>query len=250
MTTSPTFTVAIPIGAWHDFIPATFSSLAAQTPALNVALMDASSDPRVAEAADASGLNFIYRRHGPDQGQSDAIAEGWREGGGDILFWLNGDDRLTEGALKKVATLFDADPELDAVYGHSDFINGAAELIGTHDQVEAVSDLLYRSNIISQPSCFVRRTAVEAVGGLNQALHYVMDWDLWVRLYANGARFKLLPETLSQVYMGEETKTDAVPFQRIAEVFTLVRTHAGLWAACKSTLALVRHTLNYRGERA
>jgi GT2 family glycosyltransferase len=237
------FAVAIPVGGWHDLLPHSLASLAAQTPPLRVALMDASGDPRVAEAAEASGLDFAYMRTGPDAGQSSAIAEGWDQTESDFVFWLNADDCLAPGALDCVRQAVETQPELDVVYGHTDFIDLSGEVIDRHDQVEAVSLLLLRSNIISQPSCFVRRSAMAAVGGVDPSLHYVMDWDLWIRLYLAGAKFVLVHETLSLVYMGEGTKTHQVSLARLREVFQLVHKNAGAWAAMKSTGSLAAETL-------
>lgn len=244
-----TFAVAIPIGSWHPFLPEAFASLAAQPFSLNIALLDASADPRVAQAADASGLTFAYRRHGPDQGQSDAIREGWSNTEGEVLFWLNADDRLTQNALEIVAKAFDENPNLHAVYGLSEFINEEGQTTGDHDQVAPISDMIFRSNIISQPSCFVKRHAINSVGGVNPSLHYVMDWDLWVRLYAAGMHFHFIPETLSRVYMGSDTKTDEIQIRRLKEVFNLVRRNRNTYEAFKSTLALIFHTLSFRAGR-
>jgi len=250
MTSTISFAAAVPIGAWHDFIPHAFASLASQDVELEVALLDASGDPRVAEAAKCAQLAFAYRRHGPDQGQSDAIDEGWRKTTGSVVFWLNGDDRLTPGALKQVKALFDNDPDLDVIYGQSDFIDGQGCRIGRHDQTGEISDLLLRSNIISQPSCFVRRSALDSIQGVDKSLHYVMDWDLWIRLYRNGARFLHTDQIYSEVYIGRDTKTGAVSPVRLAEVFNLVRRHAGYWPALKSTAALATHTLQSRRQQA
>lgn len=244
------FAVAIPIGQWHAFIPAAFASLASQDVPMDIALLDASGDPRVAAAADASGLAFTYRRHGPDAGQSDAIREGWAHTGGDVVFWLNGDDRLLPGALKTVARAFLSDARPDVVFGGSDFIDGEAKTIGRHDQVADVSPLLLRSNVISQPSCFVRRAAVDAVGGVDRDLHFVMDWDLWVKLYKSGYSFHRIDTALSAVFIGEGTKTEQVSSRRLGEVFALVRRNAGLWAATKSALSLWAHTLKTRRSDA
>lgn len=244
------FAVAMPIGQWHAFIPAAFESLAVQGVPMDVALLDASDDPRVAAAADASGLAFTYRRHGPDAGQSDAIREGWANLGGDVVFWLNGDDRLLPGALKTVSLAFQSSLRPDVVFGGSHFINEEARTIGLHDQVADVSPLLLRSNVISQPSCFVRRTAMEAVGGVDRELHFVMDWDLWVRLYKSGYSFQRVDTALSAVFIGEGTKTEQVSSRRLGEVFALVRRNAGLWAATKSALSLWAHTLKTRGSDA
>lgn len=249
MTSTLTFAVAIPIGSWHPFLPEAFASLAAQPFSLNIALLDASADPRVAQAADASGLTFAYRRHGPDQGQSDAIREGWSNTEGEVLFWLNADDRLTLNALDIVAKAFEENPNLHAVYGLSEFINEEGLTTGDHDQIAPISDMIFRSNIISQPSCFVKRHAIQSVGGINPSLHYVMDWDLWVRLYAAGMYFHYIPETLSRVYMGPDTKTDEIRLRRLREIFSLVRRNRNTFDAFKSTLAITLHTLSFRTGR-
>ncbi|MCR9129334.1 MAG: glycosyltransferase [Alphaproteobacteria bacterium] len=236
------FAAVMPVGAWHPLLPAALESLAGQTAPLAVAFMDASGDRRVAEAADASGVDFAFRREGPDAGQADAIAEGWARIGGDVVFWLNADDQLAPGALTLAAAAFASDPELAVFYGGSDFVDVHGTITGTHDQVDEVSDLLYRSNLISQPSCFVRRDWAERVGGLDRTLHFTMDWDLWIRLYAAGAPFQRTDAVLSRVFMGEGTKTAQINLARLSEIFRLVNRHAGPFNALKSVLAFARHT--------
>jgi GT2 family glycosyltransferase len=232
----------MPVGAWHPLLPGALASLAAQTQPLEIAFMNASDDARVVEAANASGLNFTLRHEGPDGGQSDAIATGWDRTTGDVVFWLNADDQLTPGALDAAAAAFKADPDLAVFYGGSQFVDIYGAVTGVHEQVADISDLIYRSNIISQPSCFVRRSWVERVGGLNRSLHYTMDWDLWVRLYAAGARFQRTDAILSKVFMGEGTKTADINMRRLNEIARLVNRHVGPFSAMKSVIAFARHT--------
>jgi hypothetical protein len=49
------------------------------------------------------------------------------------------------------------------------------------------------------PSCasFVRRSALERVGGWREDLATIMDWDLWLRLERAGARFAYEPLVVS-----------------------------------------------------
>lgn len=208
--------------------------------------MDASADPRVSDALDESALNIVYRRHGPDDGQAAAIDEGWRNTAAEYVFWLNADDRLLPGALERVLDRFNSAPAPDVVFGESLFVDEHDAPIGKHEQVTAVSALLLRSNCISQPSCFARRSAVERVGGLDTRLHFVMDWDLWIRLYQDGAKFEHVDEALSAVYMGRGTKTGLVSARRLREVYALVNRHAGAWAAFKATGSLYLETLRHR----
>lgn len=240
------FGVAIPIGSWHPFLPHALASLENQSASLEVAVLDASDDPRVRDAIDHSGLNIVYRRHGQDAGQSAAIDEGWRNTTAPYIFWLNADDRLLPGALEFVLDKFNAETAPDVVFGESEFIDENDQVVGRHGQVEPVTDLLLRSNTISQPSCFTRRASIEDIGGINTALHFVMDWDLWVRLYRQGAKFQYVDKALSAVYMGAGTKTGLVSSRRMREVYALASANAGTWSAVKSTVSLYLETLRRR----
>ncbi len=240
------FAIAMPVGAWHPLLPAALDSLAGQDTAVEVAFLDASCDPRVAVAADASGLEFTYRRTGPDAGQAAAIAEGWANTRAPVLGWLNADDLLVPGALAEVEAVFMSEPETGVVHGGSDFIDETGQVNGVHDHVDEAGPLLFRSNLISQPSCFVRRSCVEAVGGIDESLIYTMDWELWVRLYAAGVKFKRLDQTLSHVYMGRGTKTADITLRRLTEIARLVSRHIGPWSAVKSTLSVALHPIRSR----
>ena len=243
---SARFAIAMPVGGWHPLLPAALDSLARQEMALDIAFLDASGDQRVAAAANASGLDFAYRRAGPDAGQAAAIAEGWAHTRAPMLGWLNADDLLVPGALSAVVQAFDADPNAGVVHGGSDFIDETGQIIGFHDHAGEAGPLLYRSNLISQPSCFMRRDCVDAVGGVDATLVYTMDWDLWVRLYANGVKFRRIDRTLSHVYMGPGTKTADINPRRLSEIARLVNRHAGPWNAFKSTLSFALHPLRSR----
>jgi glycosyltransferase involved in cell wall biosynthesis len=58
-----------------------------------------------------------------DRGQTDALIAGFAAATGDIFGWLNADDLLEPGALRRVAEAFEANP--DAV-----IVSGACLLIG------------------------------------------------------------------------------------------------------------------------
>lgn len=220
------FCLSIPIGAYHPFLPYCLESLAVQEGPLEVALLDASGDDRVRALADQYDDLLAYRRHGPDQGQSDAIAEGWRHTQGEVLGWLNADDFLFPFAIQKARKALEADTTLDAVYGHSTILDEKARTIGYHWAVEKPGPRILEAGTISQPSCFFKRAAYNAIGGLDLDLHYTMDWDLWIRLYQSGASFGFIDDVLSLVLWGDETKTSSFNAQRRAELKRLIRTHA------------------------
>lgn len=220
------FSISVPVGSWHPFLEASLASLKAQGSGVAVAFLDASGDPRVKEIGDRNADWLAYRRHGPDKGQSDAILEGWANVPGDWLGWLNADDILMPGAIDRARACHAANPDLDVVYGHSTILDDSGAMTGYHFNVEPPGERLLEAGIISQPSCFFARRAYDAAGGLDRSLHYVMDWDLWIRLYKNGARFGFIDAPMSQVLWAAGTKTASLNKRRRAELKALIARHA------------------------
>ena len=232
------FAFSMPIGAWHPLLPAALRSLAIQNVELRLAILDASGDVRVRKALDESGIEFAYRREGPDGGQSAAIAEGWRNTDSDILGWLNVDDLLMPGALALAIEEFQAHPDAAAIFGDSVIIDEAGGVFRIHGQVADVDDHISVVNCISQPSCFFRRAAVDDVGGLDETLGYSMDWDLWIRMQRAGHRFVRVPDFLSAVYWGAQTKTAELSLSRVGELFSHTHRHSGLLQAFRMIMGV------------
>lgn len=230
------FVISVPIGSWNPALPSVVRSILAQARSPALAVMDASGDPRVAEALLPLEPLIAYRRTGPDAGQAAAIQEGWDNVKGELYGWLNADDFLYPGALSRVAEAFDANPEVNVVTGQSLFVDPAHGILGLHPGLAPVSDQLARSNTISQPSTFVRVSALKSVGGLDTSLAYIMDWDLWWRLHQQGSRFLSLPDTLSGVVMEPGTKTAQFNARRRREIQNFVARSAGRAAALKSLI--------------
>ncbi|WOI53616.1 glycosyltransferase [Parvularcula sp. LCG005] len=217
------FVFVIPLGAGHyERLEETFRSLAVQKADLAIALCHTGVREDVEHIIAPFRRLIAYERHGPDAGQSSAINEGWRAVAGDIYGWLNADDVLAPSALTEVLRVFEEQPAAAAVCGQSIIVDRAGSLTGLHPSVKSPDGDLYRSNIISQPSCFVRRQWLEQVGHLEEDLHYAMDWDLWVRLSIVGAQFAYTPRVLSGVYWDVDTKTGAFNFRRVSELKRVV----------------------------
>lgn len=212
------FAIAVPVGAWHPWLEDVFASLAAQEGPLRVSLLDASGDPRVKALADRWDHLFAFRQHQSDNGQADAIAKGWEATQGTILGWLNADDILFPDTLAKVRTRFSARDHPDVVYGQSTIVDRLRRLRSWQYGVEPPTERLAHAAVISQPSCFFRREACAAAGGLDRSLHYTMDWDLFARLYRSGARFAFIDEALSQVLWDLGTKTSSLNACRKSEI--------------------------------
>ncbi|WP_395075069.1 glycosyltransferase [Hyphococcus sp.] len=242
----PTFAISVPIGAWHPLLRDCLNSLAIQSPRPQVAVLDASGDPRVAEAVAEFPDLVVYHRDGPDEGQSDAIIEGWDHLSGDILGWLNADDALYPGALAEAAKRFSDAPDTDLFYGHSVINNDDDIIEGYHWAVEPPSEMILAGDIISQPSCFFKRSKLDEIGGLDRELHYTMDWDIWVRLWRAGGKFAYTENVLSRVLWSKDAKTGGFNRRRREELERIIGANNSLARRLKSRFGFaLHHVLEY-----
>lgn len=241
------FVFSVPLGPhFTPRLELTLSSLRQQKEMANidikVALCDVSNSDACKALADEYSDIVVYRRHGPDSGQSDAINEGWQAiPDGDVYSWLNADDYLSPTALKKVIDTFEADPEADLVFGQSLIIDEEDALIGLHPAVQEMSEDVTRSNPVSQPSCFYKKAALDEVGHLNVDQHYVMDWDLWLRFYRADKKFVYIPDILSCVLWEKGTKTSSWNNRRMAEIRQLVASSGKPIMTLKSMIGFTLH---------
>jgi len=222
------FSIAMPIFGQAQFLPTALASIRAQASSIELAVMDATPDDSVQGVLDDHRDILSYHRHGPDKGQSAAIQEGWDHTCGDIVAWLCADDYYFPYTLKEVERIFVERPDIDVVYGDCVFVDQNGQFSRYFPEISDDISLIKRSCCISQPSCFVRRKALEKAGPVNPDLHYIMDWDLWTRLYETGAKFYYLKKPLSAVRMYQETKTASGSKARYIEIFNHLKHNTDL----------------------
>ena len=238
------YLITVPIGpGTHDWLGQTLESIAVQRRSVRIALCHTGPKEAIEPVIAPYRSLFAYERHGPDAGQSAAINEGWTNAGGDVLGWLNGDDALAPDALEIVDEMLDRHPDAAAVCGQSNILDGNGHITGLHPVVKAPDEDLYRSNIISQPSCFVTRDALQAIGYVREDLHYAMDWDLWVRLMEQGVRFAHTPDVLSSVIWSRDTKTASFGWPRVKELHSVVSRRGAPLTTAKTLFGFAMHHL-------
>jgi glycosyltransferase involved in cell wall biosynthesis len=160
----------------------------------------------VVDGGSTDGTLEVLRAYGdrvrwmsePDRGQADAINKGWRRTTGEIIAWLNADDVYRPGGVRRAVAFLSRHPDVDLVFGDCDYIDGRGAVIGRHRTRPVDSLALLRSAIsyIPQPAAFLRRRVLDTVGYLDETLHYVMDFDFWLRV-AVRHRIAYLPECLA-----------------------------------------------------
>ncbi len=173
-----------------------------------------------------------WRSH-PDAGQAAAINECIARGRAPYVCWLNSDDMLMPGGLAALLRVLEADPSLPAVYGRAwNLIEGTQEKSPVWVEPFDIRRLARRC-IISQPATLIRRSAWEAVGGLDENLHLVMDYDLWWRLYRNSGELRFVDHFAAINREHADTKSRNNRFEHYREGVAVVRRHSGFvpwWA--------------------
>lgn len=141
-----------------------------------------------------------------DRGQADAVNKGIRMSTGQIIGWLNSDDCYLEGAISAAINSF-RDPDVVAVYGDYVVIDGSDRILGLRRQPSFDSRIaLYAYLTVMQPAAFFTRAAFDAVGGLDETLHYCLDYDFWLRLAKIG-RLVHVRKYLAAFRLHEASKT-------------------------------------------
>lgn len=184
----------------------------------------------------------------PDRGQSDAFNKGLAMARGEYVGWQNSDDYYLNNAFARLLSAFRHDPSLAVVYGDCVTVDGEGRRLGSlpvgpFDPVR----LLYRNNIANQ-SALIRRDALHASGGIDTSLHYLMDWDLWLRLALKN-QLKYVPGNLGALRILPTAKTHVGLLQSRLEAVrivdqTLASTQVTGDAQVAGRSALERHLLD------
>ena len=213
MEMHPKISIITPSFNQGDFIEQTILSVLSQDyPNLEYLVMDGgSSDTTLTILKKYSGkVTWISEA---DKGQAHAINKGLRRASGSIVGYLNTDDVLLPGTLKKVADAFINDPQTVWVTGKCRIVDEENNeirrpitvykntLLGSHN-----FSLLLMTNYISQPATFWRREALESAGYLDENLRYVMDYEYWLRLYSRWPPV-FIPEYLAVFKIHRNSKT-------------------------------------------
>ncbi|MCE9623476.1 MAG: glycosyltransferase [Actinomycetia bacterium] len=221
----PLVTIVTPSLNQGGFIRGAIESVLQQTyPNIEYIVMDAgSTDETKAVAAQyADRLVFVSE---PDRGQSHAINKGWKLGKGEILAWLCADDILLPGAVQTIVDTFTNHPEASVAFGGCEMLDLQGRTVGTLlASTPNMWKLTHGYDYVAQPAAFVARRAIEAVGFVDESLHFGMDWDLFMRLMALGP-FVPIPEVLARAHTYSETKSLSGGFRRWRELVVIMRRH-------------------------
>lgn len=183
----------------------------------------------------------------PDRGQSDAVNLGMELARGQVLGWLNSDDRLRPGAVFKVVDWLNT-PEPRWLYGRAGMIDARGE--------EATNFIvryknwrgrrfsqfkLLTENFIPQMAVFWNRAMWDRAEGLDLEQHLDMDYDLWLR-FARIAEPLVLTNELADFRVHSEAKGSRQSVEQLAAALITAQKYA-TDAGWRGPIAIMLHRL-------
>lgn len=170
-------------------------------------IMDGGSTDGTIDVVKKYEQQLTFWKSEKDRGQVNAINKGIIQSTGEIIGWINSDDYYEEGALSLIANYFELHPEVDIVYGNSDIIDAKNNKIGEYiSESPSFRKWAYKGQIyVSQPSLFLRRRVINALGLFDESLPVNFDHDYWFCALLNRLNMAHVDKTFSSLRWHAET---------------------------------------------
>lgn len=207
MQTSPlTISIVTPSYNQVTFLQETIDSVLSQRdPHLEYVIIDGGSTDGSVDVIKQYAGSLTYWISEPDRGHYDAVNKGFSHTTGDIMAWINSDDKYTPSAFSVVRDVFTQFPEIqwlttmqplgwDAI-GQATSINfsGGFNRTSFLKGGNLPTKGSFQRYFIQQESTFWRRTLWEQTGGrLDTTLHLAADFELWARFYQHSDLYGVL----------------------------------------------------------
>jgi glycosyltransferase involved in cell wall biosynthesis len=176
------------------------SVLPQRTPEVEYWVVDGASTDGTREwiaTLEAQGVRTLSE---PDRGISDAMNKGTRLATGEWVAHLHADDTYLPGTIAAVLAAI-REGGADVLCGHIMKQEPRGEVL-----CRTAPERLAIEMGVPHPAVFARRELWEKLGGFDTSLRNAMDYDLFLRARAAGARFRVLDRPLTVVAWGGQSE--------------------------------------------
>lgn len=232
MKSTPLVSIVTPSFNQAKFLERTITSVFAQTyPNIEYILMDGGSTDGSQEIIKKYSQKITHFVSQKDQGQTDAINQGFSLAKGEVFAWLNADDTYLPHAVSRAVEVLQMNPEIGMVYGGAHYIDESDQVTGTFPAAQTDYAHLRRGYVhVPQQSAFFRADLWKQVAPLDPTFYFAMDYDLWVRL-AKISELKYVPEICANFRLHSGAKTIAADDRCWPEMLRVHYREGGSWFA-------------------
>jgi glycosyltransferase involved in cell wall biosynthesis len=223
----PRVSVITPSYNQGHFIEETIRSVIEQRyPNLEFSVFDGGSSDRTVDILKRHSAELSSWRSEKDGGQAAAINEGFRRATGEILCWLNSDDLHLAKTLSIVADALRESIDQPVIfYGGCELFDDRTRKVEMRPALVFDPVLLQTVDFFDQPSVFWTRKAWDAVGPLDEKLHFGFDWE-WLLRASRICRFVRSDAVLSRYRIHDAHKSGTGGDRRWLELCDVVRRHS------------------------
>jgi len=145
-----------------------------------------------------------------DTGQSDALNKGFKIATGEIVGWLNSDDRYLQKCFDEVQKTFLAHHETDIVYGDYYWIEESGKIIQTRREIDFDLFILKYLHVLYIPTTtsFFRRKIFDENNFLDCNINYAMDYDFFLRLALQKYKIKHVKRFWAEFRWHQKSKSN------------------------------------------
>lgn len=187
MSNYPSISIVTPNLNQVRFIEETIDSVLSQGyPNLEYIIIDGGSTDGSLDIIKKYERHLKYWVSEPDKGLYHAVQKGFAQSQGEIMAWINSDDRYHRNAFFTVAELFGEHPQVEWLMGTPSLIDEKGRIVQVDIFKRWSKYMLYMGDFrwLQQESMFWRRSLWQEAGStLNLSKKYAADFELWLRYF-------------------------------------------------------------------
>lgn len=199
MESYPRITIVTPSYNDARFLESTILSVVGQNyPNLEYIIMDGGSSDGSVEIIQKYEKHLAFWQSQPDNGMYDAIQKGFGRSTGEIMGWINSDDKHQPGSLFTLAQIFKDFKEIEWIQGTPTVVDELDRIFTDPHPYDVDKSFLYQRKhastrkFIQQESTFWRRSLWMKAGGyLSTEYKYAGDFDLWIRFFQQAPLYNI-----------------------------------------------------------
>lgn len=133
----------------------------------------------------------------PGLGRAEAIRAGLARATGEWVAMLAAGDTLFDETLRLMDEHFERHPGVDVSYGDALIADAEGRPIAEFNTPDRSRRRHRNQCRFCPPAVFIRREAIDRVGGVDPKLRHWLEYDLWLRLDGARAEFRQVPRLIA-----------------------------------------------------
>jgi glycosyltransferase involved in cell wall biosynthesis len=205
MTRPIQISVIIPAYNVETYLAETLDSVLAQTYShFDVVIVDDGSTDRTLDIARHYAKNDtrIQVISQPNQGVAVARNRGIQETTGELIAFLDADDRWLPRKLETHLSHFAKRPNLGMSFATVSFITSEGQPTGQHSHSKLTQlqpqDFYLENHAITPSNVVIRRSTIQTVGFFNSQINGVADQELFINIISHGVQVEGLDTVLTE----------------------------------------------------